>query len=321
MVKPQTFGACFSILWATAVFAQGVITVSDASSVVTVKQVTTTKLVVAGVVVASGTTEGTDGAPQSVPLKLITVSAAPTDTINMRFRDRQWNDASRLFTSFAGNRWGVSTKGDYMVEAWVRDSQTGWIKDIDEVRIKVTDGPPDPDPDPDPNPVPPDGPFDGLAARVQAAAVGKPQNAAIGKVFADIAGKMKRFEYLQVSQAKQELTEKLMPYRADYRDLIQMLVDDASGRSLNWFLTIDWYTEIAKGLGVDVPQVSVKFMPPQPLPQFEQTVIQPVMRFEPFRVEPPTVVERDRFFETYQPRPMYPRVLRMPNEMRCVGNT
>jgi hypothetical protein len=308
-----------------SVAAQAVIEVSEAVAVMSTRRTDVTRVLVAGVEVGRGTLEGPESTPVERPVKLVSVHVQEsTDTINMRFRDREWVDASNCFVELGNNRWAVYLKGDYMIEAWVRDGKTGWIKDIQEIRLKVDNGPdpmppepnpPGPEPEPDP-PLPPDGPFDGLAARVATATRGMSNNQEVGKVFADVVVKMKRFEILQISQAKDEIYRQANAYRTEYDTFFKLLIEDAKDRQLGWSQTIEWYSEVAKGLGVEIPQITIRTFPQRPA-VVERRYVPPPRVVRQYAPPPPSFTPP----QISQPRFSAPSLPRLFEGLRCVGST
>jgi hypothetical protein len=298
------------LFFAMHLWGQAELKVTDATSQQITQEVIITKIIADGEQIAVGESRGPQQPPVIRTIKLITIkSINETDSVTMRFRDRAWNDVSERFVDFGENRWGISQTGDYMIEAWIRDAQTGWIKDIVEARVTVGPGPgPNPDPDdPDPDPDP-SGPFDGIAAKVRTASQGLSRNAAYGQIFADVAQRMHSFEYLQIEQARDEISSRRKQFDPEYQNVYKVILEDSRGRKLNWQDSIAWYTEVAKGLGVQVNLIrripaskQMQIVPPKPI----RYAIIP----QPIPMRPPIILPR-------WPQPSEPFF-----GLRCVGNT
>lgn len=114
--------------------------------------------------------------------------------------------------------------------------------------------PPGPEPSPPgPGPGPsPDAPFEGLAGKVSRLAVSlTPANKAkLRQVFEEASARMKRGEFLQISQASNYITANRPPCSpgSGCADLYNFLAADARTRTLGWQAAQDYYLEVAKGL-------------------------------------------------------------------------
>lgn len=105
--------------------------------------------------------------------------------------------------------------------------------------------PPDPVP-PGPDPV---GPFDGLAGKIRAITPGidKEDASTIERVCRNAADRMLRFEYKQLSQAK-EYIKASWPDCERCKAIYDLLADDAKDRQLSWLEAQQYYLEVAKGV-------------------------------------------------------------------------
>lgn len=154
-------------------------------------------------------------------------------------------------------------KGVYLIEtpgkAWVEVSEYGEVelaggarrRILLDRRVVVVDvGPPAP-PVP-PTPPEPSDAFDGLAGKVSRLAVSlsATNKAKLKQVFEDAAARMKRGEFLQISQASNYITANRPPCSpgSGCADLYNFLAADARSRTLGWQAAQDYYREIAKGL-------------------------------------------------------------------------
>lgn len=154
-------------------------------------------------------------------------------------------------------------KGVYLIEtpgkAWVEVSEYGEVelaggarrRILLDRRVVVVDvGPPAP-PVP-PTPPEPSDAFDGLAGKVSRLAVSlsATNKAKLKQVFEDAAARMKRGEFLQISQASNYITANRPPCSpgSGCADLYNFLAADARTRTLGWQAAQDYYLEIAKGL-------------------------------------------------------------------------
>ena len=153
--------------------------------------------------------------------------------------------------------------GVYLIEtpgkAWVEVSEYGQVelaggarrRILLDRRVVVVDvGPPAP-PVP-PTPPEPSDAFDGLAGKVSRLAVSlsATNKAKLKQVFEDAAARMKRGEFLQISQASNYITANRPPCSpgSGCADLYNFLAADARTRTLGWQAAQDYYREIAKGL-------------------------------------------------------------------------
>lgn len=154
-------------------------------------------------------------------------------------------------------------KGVYLIEtpgkAWVEVSEYGEVelaggarrRILLDRRVVVVDvGPPAP-----PVPPTPPGPsdaFDGLAGKVSRLAVSlsATNKAKLRQVFEEASARMKRGEFLQISQASNYITANRPPCSpgSGCADLYNFLAADARSRTLGWQAAQDYYREIAKGL-------------------------------------------------------------------------
>ena len=154
-------------------------------------------------------------------------------------------------------------KGVYLIEtpgkAWVEVSEYGQVelaggarrRILLDRRVVVVDvGPPAP-PVP-PTPPEPSDAFDGLAGKVSRLAVSlsATNKAKLKQLFEDAAARMKRGEFLQISQASNYITANRPPCSpgSGCADLYNFLAADARTRTLGWQAAQDYYREIAKGL-------------------------------------------------------------------------
>ena len=156
-------------------------------------------------------------------------------------------------------------KGVYLVEtpgkAWIEVSEYGQVelaggarrRILLDRRVVVVDvGPPAPPVPPSPPEPSPDAPFDGLAGKVSRLSVSltASNKAKLTQVFEEAAARMKRGEFLQISQASNYITANRPPCSpgSGCADLYNFLAADARSRTLGWQAAQDYYREIAKGL-------------------------------------------------------------------------
>jgi len=157
-----------------------------------------------------------------------------------------------------------SSSGVYIIEKsgkfWVEASEYGEVelaggarrRILLDRRVVVVDvGPPAPPVPPTPPEPQPDAPFDGLAANVArlSARLSAANKAKLKQVFTEAADRMKRGQYLQISQASAYITANRPPCSpgSDCAELYNFIATDARTRTLGWQAAQDYYREIAKG--------------------------------------------------------------------------
>lgn len=156
-----------------------------------------------------------------------------------------------------------SSPGVYIIEKsgkfWVEASEYGEVelaggarrRILLDRRVVVVDvGPPAP-PVP-PTPPEPSDAFDGLAGKVSRLAVSlsATNKAKLRQVFEEASARMKRGEFLQISQASNYITANRPPCSpgSGCADLYNFLAADARTRTLGWQAAQEYYLEVAKGL-------------------------------------------------------------------------
>lgn len=189
-----------------------------------------------------------------VKLEPVVLVEVGTQAANITF---EASDASRTpveFEQLTGQAIAVRRPGKTWVDVTVIDfdqniyGRKSLVVELGDRPGPVPPIPPDPD-DPDPVPPDPDGPFDGLAAKVASKASGMStaNRGMIAVVLLGVADKMQRFEYRQMSQAR-EYIKRNWPTCDECVAVYQLLIDDSSRRILSWQETQAYYREVAKGV-------------------------------------------------------------------------
>lgn len=212
--------------------------------------------VVGGLVLSRG------GEAKSKPVGILYVEAVGEVSVDATDEKRQPVEVKRV------------ADGVYLVDrpgsTWVEVSEYGEVELaggsrrkilLDRRTVVVVVESPDPvppgpgptPPGPGPGPTPPGpAPFDGIAGKV--AGLSRNMTAAnkaqLAQVFSDAADRMKRGEFLQLSQASRFIAANQPPCTptAGCAELYNFLANDARGRTLSWQAAQDYYREIARGL-------------------------------------------------------------------------
>ena len=174
-------------------------------------------------------------ASRDIPGKLIVIN---TEAANVRVSAEDADRNPVQLSEVQPNKYLVSTPGKY----WVRVTAIDFEKNIfaEETRIVELNGP-QPPPDPE-------GPFDAISSRVSKAAQGIDAEE-LGQVFASVAERMERMEILRIADANIVLN-KGFAKSSSYRPIMDLLVKDAKGRTIGREAAIEYYREVAKGLGI-----------------------------------------------------------------------
>lgn len=154
------------------------------------------------------------------------------------------------------NLYLIAKPGKYWVDVTAIDFEKN-LYGRKTVMVEIGDGPspppvpPGPEPEPGPTPTP-DGPFDGLAAKVnQLAATMQPDKRfTFAGVFDQAVAKMESREFLQISQASRFIAQNQPQCTVDggCRPLYEFLAMDGGSRTLSFYEAISYYREVAKGL-------------------------------------------------------------------------
>lgn len=183
-----------------------------------------------------------DSTVAKLPVILVT---ATTEAANITF---EVSDKDRIpvnFTQLTEDTIMISAPG----KSWVRVVAIDFDKNIyatNLIPVELGDIPPDPD---KPNPVPPDGPFDSIAARVAviASQMAISERDQLSTLLKSAAAKMQRFEFKTLTQVR-EYVEKGWSNTVPAKQLLELLVEDNANRLLNWDQAQKYYLEVVKGL-------------------------------------------------------------------------
>lgn len=137
-------------------------------------------------------------------------------------------------------------KGTYDIEIVLLDPVLG-IRNIEET-ITLDDSLP-PDDGPDGPDIPP-GPFDNLAARVAAsAALMQPkEKQQLATLLSTLLAKIQAGELIRTADCASYLSENKPASTPQMKAFWELLYNDSKGRTLSWQDTVNWYSEIARGL-------------------------------------------------------------------------
>lgn len=183
-----------------------------------------------------------DSTVARLPVILIT---ATTEAANITF---EVSDKDRIpvnFTQLTEDTILISAPG----KSWVRIVVIDFEKNLYATKlipVELGDTPPDPD---EPDPVPPDGPFDSIAARVAVIAAQMPisERDQLSTLLKTAASKMQRFEFKTLTQVR-DYVEKGWSKTVPGEQLLELLAEDNANRLLNWDQAQKYYLEVVKGL-------------------------------------------------------------------------
>lgn len=183
-----------------------------------------------------------DSTVARLPVILIT---ATTEAANITF---EVSDKDRIpvnFTQLTEDTILISAPG----KSWVRIVVIDFEKNLYATKlipVELGDAPPDPD---EPDPVPPDGPFDSIAARVAviAAQMSISERDQLSTLLKTAASKMQRFEFKTLTQVR-DYVEKGWSKTVPGEQLLELLAEDNANRLLNWDQAQKYYLEVVKGL-------------------------------------------------------------------------
>jgi len=187
-----------------------------------------------------------DSTVAKLPVILVT---ATTEAANITF---EVSDKDRIpveFSQLTADTILISKPG----KSWVRIVAIDFDKNLYATKLLPVElgpspTPPDPPEPPDP-PLPPDGPFDALAVRVAviAAQMAPSERDELSKLLADVIGKMERYDFRTLSQAR-DFVEAGWTKTAPAKQLLELLAEDSKDRLLGWDQAIEYYREVLKGL-------------------------------------------------------------------------
>jgi len=227
---------CLLLLLHSAAFAQ--LTV-DSRSAIQLSGIEEAEKIGDAVFVAS------DSTVAKLPVILIT---ATTEAANITF---EVSDKDRIpveFSQLTADTILISKPG----KSWVRIVAIDFDKNLYATKllpVELGPGPPNPPPGPPDPPLPPDGPFDALAVRVAviAAQMAPSERDELSKLLADVIGKMERYDFRTLSQAR-DFVEAGWTKTAPAKQLLELLAEDSKDRLLSWEQAIEYYREVKKGL-------------------------------------------------------------------------
>lgn len=183
-----------------------------------------------------------DSTVAKLPVILIT---ATTEAANITF---EVSDKDRIpvnFTQLTEDTIMISAPG----KSWVRIVAIDFEKNLYATKlipVELEGTPPEPD---KPDPLPPDGPFDSIAARVAviAAQMSISERDQLSTLLKSAAAKMQRFEFKTLTQVR-EYVEKGWSNTVPGQQLQELLAKDNANRLLNWDQAQKYYLEVVKGL-------------------------------------------------------------------------